>query len=220
MAVTDEVILQIKRMIMSGELGPGDRLPPEKKLSERLGLSRSSMREAIKALEVIRVLDVRQGDGTYVTSLEPRLLVEAITFVVDMHTDNSMLELFAVRRICEGAAAGMAAGRISDEELTALRKLVDRDVAIGSTEELVENDFDFHAQIVQISGKFSSLCPSGVTVKQDGSSESLARADAVECGVSDVRGASCDCGCARRQRWTTGAVARGGTYRRGRAMVA
>ena len=132
MAVTDEAILQIKRMIMSGELGPGDRLPPEKKLSERLGLSRSSMREAIKALEVIRVLDVRQGDGTYVTSLEPRLLVEAITFVVDMHTDNSMLELFAVRRICEGAAAGMAAGRISDEELTALRKLVDRDVAIGS----------------------------------------------------------------------------------------
>lgn len=152
MAVTDEAILQIKRMIMSGELGPGDRLPPEKKLSERLGLSRSSMREAIKALEVIRVLDVRQGDGTYVTSLEPRLLVEAITFVVDMHTDNSMLELFAVRRICEGAAAGMAAGRISDEELTALRKLVDRDVAIGSIEELVENDLDFHAQIVQISG--------------------------------------------------------------------
>ena len=75
MAVTDEAILKIKDMIVSGELGPGDRLPPEKELSERLGLSRSSMREAVKALEVIRVLDVRRGDGTYVTSLEPRLLL-------------------------------------------------------------------------------------------------------------------------------------------------
>ncbi|MES2866630.1 MAG: GntR family transcriptional regulator, partial [Actinomycetota bacterium] len=73
MAVTDEAIEKIKAMIVSGELSPGDRLPPEKELSERLGLSRNSMREAVKALEVIRVLDVRRGDGTYVTSLEPHL---------------------------------------------------------------------------------------------------------------------------------------------------
>lgn len=101
MAVTDEAIEKIKAMIVSGELGPGDRLPPEKELAERLGLSRNSMREAVKALEVIRVLDVRRGDGTYVTSLEPHLLLEAITFVVDMHDDDSLLELFAVRRILE-----------------------------------------------------------------------------------------------------------------------
>ena len=103
MAVTDEAILKIKEMILTGELGPGDRLPPEKELSERLGLSRSSMREAVKALEVIRVLDVRRGDGTYVTSLEPRLLLEAMSFVVDLHDDSSILELFAVRRILEPA---------------------------------------------------------------------------------------------------------------------
>lgn len=57
MAVTDSAILRIREMILTGELEPGMRLPPEKELSERLGLSRSSMREAVKALEVIRVLD-------------------------------------------------------------------------------------------------------------------------------------------------------------------
>ena len=152
MAVTDEAILQIKRMIMSGELGPGERLPPEKELSDRLGLSRNSMREAIKALEVIRVLNVRQGDGTYVTSLEPELLIEAISFVVDLHTDDSVLELFAVRRICEGAAAGMAAGRITDLEIMSLRQLTEQALVDGSVEELVENDMAFHAEIVKASG--------------------------------------------------------------------
>lgn len=75
MAVTDEAILRIKEMITGGQLAPGDRLPPEKELSEQLGLSRSSLREAVKALEVIRVLDVRRGDGTYVTSLDRLLIV-------------------------------------------------------------------------------------------------------------------------------------------------
>lgn len=101
LAVTDEAIHKIKEMILSGELRPGDRLPPEKALSESLGLSRNSMREAIKALEVIRVLDVRRGDGTYVTSLEPRLLLEAMSFFVDLQDDSSVLELFAVRRILD-----------------------------------------------------------------------------------------------------------------------
>ena len=101
MAVTDEAILQIKQMILDGRLRPGDRLPPEQELSASLGLSRSSLREAVKALEIIRVLDVRRGDGTYVTSLEPGLLLEAMSFVVDLHEDASVLELFAVRRILE-----------------------------------------------------------------------------------------------------------------------
>src|SRR5699024_833226 len=87
-AVTDEAIGKIKDMIHSGELRPGSRLPPEKELSERLGLSRNSLREAVKALEVVRVLDVRRGDGTYVTSLEPGLLMEAVAFVVDLHHDD------------------------------------------------------------------------------------------------------------------------------------
>ena len=121
MAVTDEAILHIKEMIIAGELAPGDRLPPEKELSDRLGLSRSSLREAVKALEVIRVLDVRRGDGTYVTSLEPRLLLEAMSFVVDLHDDQSVLEIFAVRRILEPAATSLAARNADDDDVARLR---------------------------------------------------------------------------------------------------
>src|SRR3954464_1379895 len=105
MAVTDEAIQRIREMITSGDLGPGDRLPPEKELSERLGLSRNSLREAVKGLELIKVLDVRQGDGTYVTSLEPHLLLEAMSFVVDLHQDHSVVEIFEVRRVLEPHAA-------------------------------------------------------------------------------------------------------------------
>lgn len=151
MAVTDEAIEKIKAMIVAGELAPGDRLPPEKELSERLGLSRSSMREAVKALEVIRVLDVRRGDGTYVTSLEPHLLLEAISFVIDMHDDDSLLENFAVRRMLESQATGLAATLGSDEEIAALQREVDDVTADVSIEELVEHDTRFHREIVQMS---------------------------------------------------------------------
>ena len=152
MAVTDEAIVKIKDMIITGELNPGDRLPPEKELSERLGLSRSSMREAVKALEVIRVLDVRRGDGTYVTSLEPRLLLEAMSFVVDLHDDSSILELFAVRRILEPAAAGLAATRITEPDVTALREQIASVDESTSVEGLVAHDLEFHGAIADLAG--------------------------------------------------------------------
>lgn len=147
MAVTDEAITKIKDMILAGELSAGDRLPPEKELSETLGLSRSSLREAVKALEIIKVLDVRRGDGTYVTSLEPQLLTEAMAFIVDLHQDKSILEIFEVRRILEPAAAAMAAGRISATEIADLRASmagVDPDTSV---EDLVKHDLIFHGLI-------------------------------------------------------------------------
>ena len=122
--MTDEAILKIKEMILSGELKPGDRLPPEKELGEALGLSRSSLREAVKALEIIRVLDVRRGDGTYVTSLSPSLLLDALSFVVDVHQDDSVLELFEVRRILEPAAAALATPAITAADIAHLRDLL------------------------------------------------------------------------------------------------
>lgn len=152
MAVTDEAILHIKEMIISGELAPGDRLPPEKELSERLGLSRSSLREAVKALEVIRVLDVRRGDGTYVTSLEPRLLLEAMSFVVDLHDDQSVLEIFAVRRILEPAATSLAARNADDDDLAHLREIVETVDHAAGVEALVEHDLEFHRGIAEAAG--------------------------------------------------------------------
>lgn len=153
MAVTDEAIEKIKVMIVTGELSPGDRLPPEKELAERLGLSRNSMREAVKALEVIRVLDVRRGDGTYVTSLEPHLLLEAISFVVDMHDDNSLLELFAVRRMLESQATGLAASNMSTAEAIALRdEVASIDPDAVTLDDLVAHDIRFHRAIVRGAG--------------------------------------------------------------------
>lgn len=152
MAVTDEAITKIKDMIMSGELSAGDRLPPEKELSENLGLSRSSLREAVKALEIIRVLDVRRGDGTYVTSLEPKLLTEAMTFVVDLHQDKSILEIFEVRRILEPAATGMAATNITDQQLAELEDVLHAVDEHTSVEDLVAHDLIFHRLIAEAGG--------------------------------------------------------------------
>lgn len=152
MAVTDEAIEKIKSMIVSGELSPGDRLPPEKELAERLGLSRNSMREAVKALEVIRVLDVRRGDGTYVTSLEPHLLLEAISFVVDMHDDSSLLEIFTVRRILESQATALAASHASADDIATLREEIELGGSASSIENLVDHDVRFHGSITRLGG--------------------------------------------------------------------
>jgi GntR family transcriptional regulator, transcriptional repressor for pyruvate dehydrogenase complex len=151
-AVTDEAILKIKAMLLSGELKPGDRLPPEKELSEALGLSRSSLREAVKALEVIRVLDVRRGDGTYVTSLTPSLLLDAMSFVVDIHQDDSVLELFEVRRILEPAAAALATPHVTADDIAALRVLLAKVDRTTSVDDLVANDIVFHRRISEHSG--------------------------------------------------------------------
>jgi len=162
MAVTDEAISTIKAMIVSGELKPGQRLPPEKELSERLGLSRNSLREAVKSLEVIRVLDVRRGDGTFVTSLEPRLLLEAMSFVVDLHQDSSVIEIFEVRRVLEPFAAGLAAAKISAEQLDALAASLGSVDESTPVEDLVAHDLEFHRLITEASGNdyLSSLVES------------------------------------------------------------
>jgi GntR family transcriptional repressor for pyruvate dehydrogenase complex len=139
-------------MIVSGDLKPGDRLPPEKELSDSLGLSRSSLREAVKALELIRVLDVRRGDGTYVTTLDPSLLLEAVSFVVELHQDSSFLEMFEVRRILEPAASALAAERLDVATLAALHGMVDEVDESTGVEDLVAHDLQFHARIVAASG--------------------------------------------------------------------
>ncbi|MDJ0344595.1 FadR/GntR family transcriptional regulator [Streptomyces sp. H10-C2] len=157
MAVTDEAIEKIKEMIVSGALRPGDRLPKESELAAELGLSRNSLREAVRALSLIRILDVRQGDGTYVTSLDPQLLLEAMSFVVDFHRDDTVLEFLAVRRILEPAATAMAALRIPEQELDALQGKLDALGPDPSVEELVASDLEFHRGIVQASGN-SVLC--------------------------------------------------------------
>jgi GntR family transcriptional regulator, transcriptional repressor for pyruvate dehydrogenase complex len=152
MPITDEAIEKIKAMIVSGELRPGDRLPKEADLAAQLGLSRNSLREAVRALSLVRILDVRQGDGTYVTSLEPKALLDGLSFIVDLHHDTTVLEFFEVRRILEPAATALAAQQIGLETVEELREHLAKVTGESSVEELVENDLEFHRRIAEAAG--------------------------------------------------------------------
>ena len=152
MSVTDEAIEKIKEMIISGALRPGDRLPREADLAQRLGLSRSSLREAVRALSLVRILDVRQGDGTYVTSLDAALLLDALSFVIELHQDRSVLELLEARRLLEGEAAALAAVRREPGQIAELRELIAAMPGCTGVEEFVENDIGFHRTIAGAAG--------------------------------------------------------------------
>jgi GntR family transcriptional regulator, transcriptional repressor for pyruvate dehydrogenase complex len=153
MALTDEAISKIRNMIRSGELPPGSRLPPEQQLAAQIGLSRSGVREAVKALETARVLDVRRGDGTYVTSLSPHLLLEGLSFAVELLRDDTLLQVMEVRRLLEPAATGLAAIRMSDAALDDLGGILDdMRTAADDPELLIRYDTTFHRAVTAAAG--------------------------------------------------------------------
>ncbi|WP_165984700.1 FadR/GntR family transcriptional regulator [Streptomyces sp. YIM 98790] len=152
MAVTERAIDRIKAMIVAGALAPGQRLPREEELAEDLGLSRNSLREAVRALTAMRILVVRQGDGTYVSSLEPGLLLESLTFAADVSTGETALQLLQVRRMLEPQATALAAGRITDADLARLSGLLERCNRARDIEEFVACDMDFHGAIADLAG--------------------------------------------------------------------
>jgi DNA-binding FadR family transcriptional regulator len=118
-ARTAEVVEAIKDMILAGNLRAGDRLPAEKDLAAQLGVSRGPLREGVSALSAMGVLDTRQGDGTYVTSLDFGLLMAPLSFVVDLHSAAGARQFLAVRRILECEAAALAALYITADAVTA-----------------------------------------------------------------------------------------------------
>jgi len=152
MALTDQAIEGIKDLIVAGEFGPGDRLPREKELAERLGLSRNSLREAVRALTLIGVLEPRQGDGTYVTSLEPELLLAGTSFVSDLLTGPTLRELYEVRRILEPAATALATPRLTDDDFEAIEASLDRMDGAKTTQAFIDADLEFHRVIVSACG--------------------------------------------------------------------
>ena len=151
--VVEEAIERIRELVASGEWGPGTRLPREADLAAQLGLSRSSLREAVRALALTRVLEVRQGDGTFVSSLEPSVLLEPTRFATHLLHGKTVLELFEVRRMLEPEAAAMAALRADEEIKHGLRRELDRMFAAGDrADELVAADAAFHDVIGQAPG--------------------------------------------------------------------
>lgn len=157
MSVTETAIEKIRDLIASGRVAPGERLLSEQELAAELGISRSSLREAVRALSQAKVLDVRRGDGTYVTSLAPELLMSGLSFVMDLMQGQTLLEIFEVRRLLEPAATALAAQRITDEELARLAESLAVLRASTSLEEQIGLDIDFHAQVAAATGN-ETLC--------------------------------------------------------------
>ncbi|GAA3233114.1 FadR/GntR family transcriptional regulator [Dactylosporangium siamense] len=157
MALSDDAVGGIKAMILDGRLRAGDRLPVEKDLAAELGLSRGTLREAVRALTLIGVLDTRQGDGTYVTSLEPHQLLGSLSITMDLHQDSAELFLLETRRALESHATSQAAVRIQPAELAELGQILDAAehllvAADVDHDALLEHDQAFHRLIVRVAG--------------------------------------------------------------------
>lgn len=153
MSLTDKAITRIRELIQSGELQPGDKLLPEQQLAAELGLSRNLTREAVKALVVARVLEIRRGDGTYVTSLEPAVLLEGLSSAVALLRGDTLLELTEVRRLFEPVATGLAARRISDASLAEVKHHLDAMTRARDDVELLnEHDAAFHRAVIAAAG--------------------------------------------------------------------
>lgn len=123
-SVASDAVDQIKRLIASGRLKPGDRLPGERELSTSLGVSRPTLREAIRSLVVMGMLESRHGDGTYVTDLASATISEPFVFMLN-RSSSSLRELVGVRLMLESGATELAAGAISPGELAELRRILD-----------------------------------------------------------------------------------------------
>jgi GntR family transcriptional repressor for pyruvate dehydrogenase complex len=153
MSQTDKAMTRLREMIQLGELPPGSRLPPEQELAAELGVGRNIMREAVRALVAARVLEVRRGNGTFVTSLEPRLLLHGISSAVELLRGGTMLELTEVRRLFESAATGLAATRMSPRQLAEVRDHLEAMRAAANDVELLnQHDAAFHRAVVAATG--------------------------------------------------------------------
>ncbi|WP_055479886.1 FadR/GntR family transcriptional regulator [Sphaerimonospora mesophila] len=156
MSLTEQAIERIRQLIKDGTLPPGARLPPEQELAAELGLSRNLLREAVRSLVTTRVLEVRRGDGTYVTSLSPELLLEGVGLAVEMMRGDDLIEITEVRRLFEPVAAGLAATRITAEQLAEVERHLNAMIAAqDDVEALNHHDDAFHRAVFEATGNKS-----------------------------------------------------------------
>ncbi len=141
----------LKSFIESGNYGPGMVLPTERELAERLGVGRPAVRESIKALTILDVLESRRGDGTYVKTLEG--LRRDLPTKVDLSTkDFSMLDLLEVRKMIEPKAAKLAACRATEGHLRRIEAQCIKVREAADPEEAAEHDLLLHTAIIEAAG--------------------------------------------------------------------
>jgi GntR family transcriptional repressor for pyruvate dehydrogenase complex len=145
--IYEEIVRQVKQMIAEGRLKSGDRLPPERDLAEKFVVSRTSVREALRALESLGLIEIRAGEGTFVRGVSVESLIEPLALVMAAQRE-AIGELFEARRVLEPAIAALAAGRATPEEIHEMERILEdqaREIAAGKTG--LAQDAAFHAAI-------------------------------------------------------------------------
>jgi len=147
----EEIVEQIKQLITEGRLKPGDRLLAERELAEQFQVSRASVREAIRTLEMLGVIDIRPGEGTCVRGTETDDIIRPLAMFLAVER-SSLLDMFEMRRIFETATAGLAAERATEEELdhigAMLEKMRER-LNVLDPEKGEEYDAAFHYAVAE-----------------------------------------------------------------------
>jgi GntR family transcriptional repressor for pyruvate dehydrogenase complex len=145
--IYEEIIRQVKGMIAEGRLKSGDRLPPERDLAEKFVVSRTSVREALRALESLGLVEVRPGEGTFVREVSVEALIEPLALVM-LSQREAIGELFEARRLLEPAIARLAATRATPDEIHEMERILEtqaKEVAAAKTG--LSQDAEFHAAI-------------------------------------------------------------------------
>lgn len=145
--LSERIAARLLSLIKDRELKPGDRLPPERELSVMMNVSRPSLREALRALSIMGMINHVQGSGTFVASLEPARLIEHLDFILSLD-DSTLLDLFEARRIIEVSLSGIAAEKITDEEIDVLEHcIVLSEENYNNPERFSECDLEIHTRI-------------------------------------------------------------------------
>jgi GntR family transcriptional repressor for pyruvate dehydrogenase complex len=145
--IYEEIVRQIKTMIAEGRLKSGDQLPPERDLAEKFLVSRTSVREALRALESVGLIEIRPGEGTFVREVSMEALVEPLALV--LLSQRAMIEeLFEARRMLEPVIARLAAQRATKDEVQEMERILEaqaKEISSGNTG--LAQDAAFHAAI-------------------------------------------------------------------------
>lgn len=149
---TTEIILeQIKALILQGQLRPGDRLLTEHELAERFQVSRTSVREALAALSLTGILEIRQGEGIFVKTSPSNAVIEPLSFILLLER-GKLQNILEVRKALEVEAAGLAAERRDEEDLRVLKDLVEQmEADLPAAERSEELDLKFHLALATAS---------------------------------------------------------------------
>jgi DNA-binding FadR family transcriptional regulator len=153
--VAEEIAEQLRSLILTGQYPPGSKLPPERELSKRLRVNRASLREALKKLEHLGLVRIRQGDGTRVQDFMQTGGIELVQHLLPLSAAKPELirDLLEFRRLIGRELARMAAARARDlPTLAKLKALADRADTAATAADLFDLDFEFYVIVAQMAG--------------------------------------------------------------------